>query len=145
MRKKSKYTFDTSNRANLFLDRPTMHGGWPEGEYEPSVPNTIHRWMQSMKLTERKQEIRKIIRSILSEGPGYLSHTTEPSIGDLVINTNPRCKHRGSMGRVVRLELIDDDAGKLICYKCLNSGPHWEAGQILRKTMDQLEPYEEFA
>lgn len=145
MSKKSKYTFDASNRRNLFLDRPSMHGGWPEGEYEPSVPDTIYRWMHSMKLAERKKAIKNAIRSIISENAGYLSHTTEPSIGDLVVNTNPNCKHRGSMGRVIRLEPIDDDAGNLICYKCLNSGPHWKVGQVLRKTMDQLEPYEEFA
>ncbi len=71
---------------------------------------------------------------------GYQSHTFEPSIGDLVVNTNPNCKHRGSQGIVLDIILLPNDSGKTICYQCTNNGPTWSRGDILEKTMDQLSP-----
>jgi len=141
--KKSKYVFDVSNRRNLNLDRETMHGGWPSGEYDPPVPDVIHNWFRSMNLSERKQHIRSTLKKMLAENR-FLSHSYEPSIGNTVINTNPKCKHRGSVGIVIRIESLDSDAGKIVCYECTNDGPYWKAGQILKKTMDQLEPFEDY-
>jgi hypothetical protein len=103
-----------------------------------------------MRLLEsRKRLIREIIEDVLQserertiELPNYVSHHFEPKVGDTVINNNPKCKHRGSVGTVLSIDSIPNDAGKLVRYKCKNNGPHWQMGTVLCKTMDQLCPYE---
>lgn len=39
-----------ATRARMFLDRPTSHGGWPEGEYDPPVRDRIYGWYKKMKM-----------------------------------------------------------------------------------------------
>jgi hypothetical protein len=70
----------------------------------------------------------------------FQSHTFEPQLGDLVVNTNPGCKHAGSEGIVVDTYPLADDAGVVVCYACTNSGDTWSEGDVLEKTMDQLSP-----
>ena len=70
----------------------------------------------------------------------YQSHTFEPGIGDLVVNTNKGCKHQGSEGVVVDIVSLPKDMGKTIGYRCTNDGPEWNRGDVLVKTMDQLSP-----
>ena len=77
--------------------------------------------------------LRTLIREMLQ------SHTVEPMIGDQVVNVNPGCKHYGSEGIVVRLEQLPQDMGTVACYKCMNNGTNWSEGDILRKSLDQLE------
>ena len=67
------------------------------------------------------------------------SHTEEPEVGDYVTNVNPGCKHYGSKGVVVKLENLPDDAGTAACYVCTNSGETWGIGDVLTKSLDQLE------
>ena len=82
--------------------------------------------------------LRRLVRSLLIEM--YQSHTDEPAEGDMVINTNANCKHVGSEGIVVSIEELPSDQGKVIEYECVNDGPTWGVGDVLSKTMDQLEP-----
>tara|TARA_Y100000592_G_scaffold96695_1_gene165686 strand:- start:3094 stop:3528 length:435 start_codon:yes stop_codon:yes gene_type:complete len=77
--------------------------------------------------------LRLIIREVLQ------SHTIEPVIGDYVVNVNPGCKHYGSEGVVVRMEELPEDSGVAACYKCTNSGVNWSEGDVLQKSLDQLE------
>lgn len=56
-------------------------------------------------------------------------------VGDLVINIDPQCTHRGSIGRI---QAISD--GKIL-YRALNDGPTWEKGFLLRKDPSQLTHY----
>ena len=39
-----------ATRKKMFLDRPTSHGGWPEGEYDPPVRDRIYGWYKKMKM-----------------------------------------------------------------------------------------------
>ena len=39
-----------ATRQKMFLDRPTSHGGWPEGEYDPPVNDRIYGWYKKMKM-----------------------------------------------------------------------------------------------
>ena len=53
-KKKNKYK--KSLRKQLFLDRPTSHGGWPYGNNnswvgDKSVNNIIYDYLESMGLT----------------------------------------------------------------------------------------------
>jgi len=88
-----------------------------------------------VKLTEAK--LRKVIRRLLRET--FVSHSNEPLVGDHVVNSNPKCKHYGSEGIVLSIGSLDNDIGKTASYKCTNDGDSWNPGDVLEKTMDQLE------
>lgn len=85
----------------------------------------------SDQLTERA--LRLLIREALQ------SHTLEPVVGDYVLNINPGCKHYGSEGTVVKVKQLPKDMGTVACYRCSNDGSNWSKGDILTKSLDQLE------
>ena len=64
-------------------------------------------------------ELRKLIASILIN-ENFQSHTFEPVVGDIVINDNEKCKHKGSIGEVVSIAELPDDQGKTATYRCIN-------------------------
>ena len=92
-----------------------------------------------MKIT--LAQLRNIIRESLRKD--YTSHTFEPSLGDNIVNTNPGWKHYGSRGKVVKIIELPEDMGKAITYIVSNDGNTFNIGDILNKTLDQLEPYSE--
>ncbi len=49
-------SYKKASVKNLYLDKDTMHGGWPEGEYEPPVNKQISDWLKSMSLMEDEKE-----------------------------------------------------------------------------------------
>ena len=83
--------------------------------------------------------IRKYVRALLSEM--FISHTNEPVLGDHIVNVNPNCKHYGGEGIVTAIDELADDMGKTISYTCTNDGSNWDRGDILVKTMDQLDAF----
>lgn len=85
-----------------------------------------------------RNSISELIKEISSDA--FQSHTFEPITGDVVVNDNPGCKHRGSMGVVQSVQELPDDEGKTATYKCVNSGDNWKKGDTLTKTLDQLVP-----
>ncbi len=87
-----------------------------------------------MKVT--RQQLRKIIREMVDDT--FQSHSDEPEVGELVVNVNPECKHKGSAGVVLDINTLPDDSGKTASYMCTNDGPEWEVGDVLEKTLDQL-------
>lgn len=69
---------------DLHLDKPTSHGGWPDGHSgsftDPNTPVNaqIANWLISMGLAEdsdlarlSEQKIRDLIRKILTENNSY--------------------------------------------------------------------------
>lgn len=71
------------------------------------------------------------------------NHISEPyifQVGDVIRNTNPQCKHFGSMGIVQSVMDMDDNMGQLIKYLVTNYGDTFKPGMSLTKTPDQLEP-----
>lgn len=106
----------------------------PSDQHLSEVEQILNRF--KIKRSLKRSVVESIGRST------YQSHTWEPSLGDAVENTNPGCKHRGSMGIVVDVQPLEDDAGKTITYYCTNDGPTWSKGKLLTKTMDQLSPLE---
>ena len=82
--------------------------------------------------------LRKYISYLLKEE--FQSHAYEPRIGDSVVNTNPKCKHKGSRGVVLSVDDLPDAAGKTASYRCSNSGSNWSKGEVLEKTLDQISP-----
>lgn len=60
--------YGLATRKNMFLDRPTSHGGWPEGEYDPPVNDRIYNYLKSMGMIQ-ESVLRNLIREVLlSEG-----------------------------------------------------------------------------
>lgn len=45
-------SYQKSTPQNLHLDKPTMHGGWPEGEYDPPVKDRLLKWYKDMGMME---------------------------------------------------------------------------------------------
>ena len=58
--------YGLATRKNMFLDRPTSHGGWPEGEYDPPINDRIYNYLHSMGLIS-EQRLRAVIRTILRQ------------------------------------------------------------------------------
>jgi hypothetical protein len=75
------------------------------------------------------------------------------SMGDMVKNINPDCKHFKSEGEVCGVRSIkgfrkntaddkpgeEDELGLIFAYKTTNAGKNWDEGDTLEKTPDQLE------
>ena len=62
-------------------------------------------------------------------------------IGDIIKNKNTSCPHHGSIGIVQKImQLGADNPGKIVKYRVVNSGPTYKPGDVLSKTIDQLEP-----
>ena len=62
-------------------------------------------------------------------------------IGDIIKNKNTACPHHGSIGIVQKImQLGADNPGKVVKYRVVNSGPTYKPGDVLSKTIDQLEP-----
>jgi len=45
-----------ATRENMYLDRPMMIGGWPEGEYDPPVQDRLVKWYTDMGLMDTKEK-----------------------------------------------------------------------------------------
>ena len=61
-------------------------------------------------------------------------------VGDIVKNKNKSCPHAGSMGVVKKLMDLPNDMGTVVMYTVTNKGATYGPGDVLTKTMDQLEP-----
>lgn len=64
-------TYESSTIKDLYLDRPTSHGGWPEGpskSYTSDKPvnKQIADYLKSMGLVE--ESLRKMIKDIIRQG-----------------------------------------------------------------------------
>ena len=68
-----------------------------------------------------------------------VSHSSEPQPGNVVVNTNPGCKHYRSTGEVVSTDPLTGDMGKTVTYIVANNGENFSNGDVLTKTLDQVE------
>lgn len=97
--------------------------GWPEG-------STVSESM--VKHTQKP--IHEITLS---------DHFLMPDNGDMIKNVNPDCTHFGSEGEVSSVDALPDDVGHVISYEVTNDGPTYRQGDVLTKTLDQLETMSE--
>jgi len=61
--------------------------------------------------------------------------------GDIVTNKNKSCQHYGSKGVVKKIMDLPNGMGKVVVYRVTNQGPTYKPGDVLTKTLDQLEKY----
>lgn len=59
--------------------------------------------------------------------------------GMRVINVNAGCKHFGSEGLIKEIKTLPEDMGTVIAYEVVNDGSNYKKGDILTKTIDQLQ------
>jgi len=78
-----------------------------------------------------KQALNKLLKHTKSSYKGF-------KVGDIVVNTNTKCMHYGSMGEVLKIEELPNNSGYLVHYHVTNSGANFKPGDILTKTEDQL-------
>jgi len=45
-----------ATRKSMHLDKPTSHGGWPSGEYDPPVKDRLYNWYKKMKMMPEQDE-----------------------------------------------------------------------------------------
>jgi len=60
-------TYQKGNSKNLYLDKPSSHGGWPEGEYDPPVMTQIKKWLKKMKMIDEDKDHKKLNRTAIRE------------------------------------------------------------------------------
>ena len=100
----------------------------------PPVGISSKHWEKLLSLTEnRKSHLKKVIREF------YKSYVNEPSVGDKIVNVNPGCSHFKSKGVVDKVRDLPNEKGKTVVYITTNSGENWDVGDLLEKTIDQLD------
>ena len=90
--------------------------------------------------TLKRQPIEDSVDLDLDRDANDISAPYIYKAGDVVKNINPTCKHFGSKGIVKRVTDIPNDIGTLVSYTTTNSGDTFKIGELLTKTIDQLEP-----
>ena len=53
---RSEKTYMKGTEKNLYLDQPSTHGGWPEGEYDPPVMKRIANWFKDMEMIDEDDD-----------------------------------------------------------------------------------------
>ena len=130
---KNKYTIEDVNKAFTAKDQPK-----PEAETKAEEPAKEEGGEE--KETEPKESIkrgRNMAKSI-TEKLG-LSQVSEPytiQTGDMVHNVNPQCNHFGSKG--IANSTFDEDGITMIRYTVTNQGDTFKPGDVLTKSMDQM-------
>jgi len=97
----------------------------------------------SMKNTVKssKEKIKAAKSQPIDDGVVTEDHNPYTfGIGDIVKNKNASCPHHGSMGVVKKLMDLPNNMGTVVLYTVTNNGATYKAGDVLSKTMDQLEP-----
>ena len=86
-------------------------------------------------IKKSKEKIKAAKAQPIEEGHDYTF-----GVGDIVKNKNTSCPHHGSMGVVKKIMDLPNDMGTVVLYTVTNSGPTYRPGDVLSKTIDQLEP-----
>ncbi len=106
----------------------------------PSLAMKLEPWVQS-KITLMEDYLFAVHNYILYSqegGPHMMLESTKVDVGMRVLNINASCKHFGSEGIIKEIKDLDNDMGKVIAYEVTNNGSTFKEGEILTKTIDQL-------
>jgi len=88
-------------------------------------------------IKKAKEKIKAAKAQPIDEDHGGYTY----GLGDVVRNKNKNCRHYGSVGIIVGISDLIDDLGQVATYKVMNNGPTYKQGDVLSKTLDQLEQY----
>ena len=93
-----------------------------------------------IKKSKDKIKAAKAQMKVAEEGVIKEDHHYTFGVGDIVKNKNQSCPHHGSMGVVKKLMDLPNNMGTVVLYTVTNDGLTYKSGDVLTKTMDQLEP-----
>lgn len=106
-----------------------------------ALANKLEPWVQS-KITIIEDYLASVHSYMIypSDQKGFeIEEETGLIQGTRIINVNAECKHYGSEGIVKQILNLSDDMGKIVAYEVINDGPNYKKGDILKKTIDQLQ------
>lgn len=103
----------------------------------PSYASKLEPWVQS-KITLMEDYLFAVHNYIIYSQEGGPHENKNMQEGMRVLNTNASCKHFGSEGIIKQIKDLDNDMGQVIAYEVTNNGSNFKEGDILTKTIDQL-------
>ncbi len=104
---------------------------------DSSLASKLEPWVQS-KITLMEDYLFAVHNYIIYSQEGGPHENKNMQEGMRVLNVNANCKHFGSEGIVKEIKDLDNDMGKVVAYEVTNSGTNFKQGDILTKTIDQL-------
>jgi hypothetical protein len=102
-----------------------------------SLASKLEPWVQS-KITLMEDYLFAVHNYIIYSQEGGPHENKNMQEGMRVLNVNANCKHFGSEGIVKEIKDLDNDMGKVVAYEVTNNGANFKQGDILTKTIDQL-------
>jgi hypothetical protein len=102
-----------------------------------SLASKLEPWVQS-KITLMEDYLFAVHNYIIYSQEGGPHENKNMQEGMRVLNVNANCKHFGSEGIVKEIKDLDNDMGKVVTYEVTNNGANFKQGDILTKTIDQL-------
>jgi hypothetical protein len=102
-----------------------------------SLASKLEPWVQS-KITLMEDYLFAVHNYIIYSQEGGPHENKNMQEGMRVLNVNANCKHFGSEGIVKEIKDLDNDMGKVVVYEVTNNGTNFKQGDILTKTIDQL-------
>jgi hypothetical protein len=102
-----------------------------------SLASKLEPWVQS-KITLMEDYLFAVHNYIIYSQEGGPHENKNMQEGMRVLNVNANCKHFGSEGIVKEIKDLDNDMGKVVVYEVTNNGANFKQGDILTKTIDQL-------
>lgn len=103
----------------------------------PSYASKLEPWVQS-KITLMEDYLFAVHNYIIYSQEGGPHENKNMQEGMRVLNVNASCKHFGSEGIIKQIKNLDNDIGQVIAYEVTNNGSNFKEGDILTKTIDQL-------
>ena len=103
----------------------------------PSFASKLEPWVQS-KITLMEDYLFAVHNYIIYSQEGGPHENKNMQEGMRVLNVNASCKHFGSEGIIKEIKNLDNDMGQVIAYEVTNNGSNFKEGDILTKTIDQL-------
>lgn len=128
--------------SQLAFINETSKGLWEQLKLNNGLMHKLEPWTLS-KIT--------IIEDYLASVNSYILYSEEESEepemeqedkleeGMRVMNVNASCKHFGSEGLIKEIKNLPEDMGIVISYEVVNNGENYKNGDILTKTIDQLQ------
>lgn len=95
-------------------------------------------WIQS-KLTLMEDYLFSVYNYLMGDDSLIVTANQELKVGQRVLNTNSKSIHFGSEGNIVKIQDLPNDMGKVVTYEVTNASQNFKKGDLLTKTIDQIQ------
>lgn len=108
---------------------------------DPSLCEELEPWALS-KITLMEDYMFSVYNYIVYSKESEIEASKEMQAGMKIVNINASCKHYGSEGIIKEIKDLPDNMGKVIVYEVENEASEYKKGDILTKTLDQIQVLE---